>query len=335
MDERIDPGRPSSGQREIIPEQVDRANLKTGSDNRKLYQKKRVIIPLLILILIAAAIVAYWNTYLRGYTSTDDAFIDSDNVTISSKVLGRILELKADEGDTIKKGDTIVRLDDSDLRAQEAQAEASLIYAQKNAALAKVNLQKTQDDFNRTAEQFKGNAVTREQYDHARQAEETAQAQYDAVLSQIGTAHAQLGVVQTQLNNMGIMAPFTGVVARRWLLAGDVVQAAQPILTVYSLENAWVTAYLEETKIRSIRLGDPVEISVDAYPGQTFQGKIADIGATAASQFSLIPPNNASGNFTKITQRISVKIAINQSLRNPAALRPGMSVVVKIKVREE
>jgi membrane fusion protein, multidrug efflux system len=317
----------------IIPDGIDRPG--TAESSIKWWQRKRVLIPLLILLLAAVAVGSYWYVYVRGYASTDDAFIDADNVTISSKILGRIAELGADEGDTVSQDQVLVRLDESDLRAQEAQAQANLNFAIKNAALAQVNLDKAQSDFNRADEQYKGNAITREQYDHAQQAVQTAQAQNNATQAQIATAQAQLGVVETQLLNTEIKAPFRGVVAKRWLLAGDVVQAAQPILTIYSLDGSWVTAYFEETKIQSIQPGDAVEISVDSYPGHKLEGKVTQIGSTAASQFSLIPPNNASGNFTKVTQRIPVKIGlINQSQSN-MPLRAGMSVEIKIDIREK
>jgi membrane fusion protein, multidrug efflux system len=330
MDDRTGSGR----EEDISHGEKDRTNSETPNSPRRLWQKKRIIIPLLILIFGAVAVAYYWNTYIRGYASTDDAYIDADNVTISSKILGRIAELGADEGDTVQQDQLLVSIDDSDLRAQEAQAKANLNFSEKNLSLAKINLQKAQDDFNRADMQIKGNAITREQYDHARQAVETARAQSDAAQAQIATAQAQLGVVETQLSNTKIISPFRGVVARKWLLPGDVVQAAQPILTVYDIQDSWVTAYFEETKIRVIKPGDPVDISVDAYPNRKFSGKVTEIGTTAASQFSLIPPNNASGNFTKVTQRIPIKIGINgANLDSSMPLRAGMSVEVKINVR--
>ena len=319
----------------INPEGIDHAGIAGG--NIKWWQRKRVLIPLLILLLAAVAVAYYWYAYVRGYASTDDAFIDADNVTIGSKILGRITELGVDEGDTVMQDQVIVHLDDSDLRAQEAQSQANLNYAGKNAALAQVNLEKAQSDFNRADEQYKGNAITREQYDHARQAVQTAQAQNNAAQAQIASAQAQLSVVETQLSNTQIKAPFRGIVAKRWLLPGDVVQAAQPILTIYDIDDSWVTSYFEETKIQSIQPGDAVEVSVDAYPGHKFKGTVTQIGSTAASQFSLIPPNNASGNFTKVTQRIPVKIGltIHSQDKINMPLRAGMSVEIKINVREK
>ena len=135
---------------------------------------------------------------------------------------------------------------------------------------------------------------------------------------------------------MVIIASMNGVVAKRWVLAGDVVQPGQPIFTIYDVKNIWVTANLEETKLRHIHLNDPVQIDVDTYPGVKFSGKVFEIGNYTASEFSLIPPNNASGNFTKVTQRIPIKISIEDAPAQDGSkpiLRPGMSVEVSVKIK--
>jgi membrane fusion protein (multidrug efflux system) len=299
------------------------------------YRKKRVMLPIIFLFILGLVAFYYYYTNVRGYASTDDAFIDSDNVTISSKILGRISYLGVDDGDTVAEGDTLVRLDSSDLKAQAAQAQASIESARQNAKLAEVTLARAQDDFNRADIQLKGKAITQEQFDHARSAFRAAQAQFDVAGAAVNSAQAQLDVIQTQILNTEILAPFKGVVARKWVMPGDVIQAAQPIFTIFKVDDVWVTAMFEETKISSIRQGDQVRISVDAYPDHKFEGKVIFTGAAAASQFSLIPPNNASGNFTKVTQRIPVKISIIQTDKNPSApplpLRAGMSVEVKLK----
>jgi membrane fusion protein (multidrug efflux system) len=154
--------------------------------------------------------------------------------------------------------------------------------------------------------------------------------------ARIGVAKAQLGVVETQLQNMVMTAPFAGMVVKRWLLAGDVAQPGQPILSIYDLKKVWVTANLEETKLAKLQLRDRVEIDVDAYPGHPFWGRLALIGDYTASEFSLIPPNNASGNFTKITQRVPLRIFFDEMSPDERArfpMRPGMSVEIKIRVR--
>ena len=150
-------------------------------------------------------------------------------------------------------------------------------------------------------------------------------------------AVAQLGIIDTQLKNTVISSPMSGMVSKRWALVGDVVQAGQPIFSVYDLKNIWVTANLEETSLAALRSSGKVEITVDSYPDVKFSGKVFQIGSNTASQFSLIPPNNASGNFTKITQRVPVKISIEQNASgNPQQrvdLLPGMSVEIKVKVQ--
>lgn len=299
-----------------------------------IYKKKRILIPLFIFIILGG-IGWYWYMGTKGYVSTDDAFIDGDKATISSKMLGRIIKLSVDEGDTVKQGEQLVLLDTSDLQAQKKQAEASIINAQESITLSKVNLERAKDDFNRAKSQFQNNIIPKEQYDHAARALEAAQADYNIALTRVGTAKAQLGVFQTQLQNGTIVSPLNGVVAKRWVLEGDVVQPGQPIYTIYDMKNVWITAQLEETKLTQIGPGDPVEINVDAYPDQKFYGKVLQIGSNTAAQFSLIPPNNASGNFTKVTQRVPVKISITPPAQAknsaPISLLPGMSVEVRVK----
>jgi membrane fusion protein (multidrug efflux system) len=241
-----------------------------------------------------------------------------------------------DEGDTVLQGQVLVYLDDSDLRAEEAQAKASFALAQENVLLAKVNLDKARDDFVRASTQFKQNIIPKEQFDHAGSEYEASKARSGIAGAQAKAARAQLGIIETQLKNTIITSPMNGVVSKRWVLVGDVVQPGQPIFSVYDLKNIWVTANLEETSLAALRSSDKVDISVDSYPDLTFTGKVFQIGSNTASQFSLIPPNNASGNFTKITQRVPVKISISRSGGDPRQkvdLLPGMSVEVKVRVR--
>jgi membrane fusion protein, multidrug efflux system len=302
-----------------------------------LYRKKRVLIPFVIFIAAICISVWYWYSELRNFVSTDDAFVDADRVSISAKVLGRIDRLTVDEGSAVKKGDILVQLDDSDLRAQLEQAKANLTLAQESLPLSRVNLAGSQDDFQRADVQFKKAIITQEQYSHAQKTLAAARAELAIAVARVGVAEAQLAVVETQMQNMVLTAPFNGIVAKRWLLEGDVEQPGQPILSIYDLEKIWITANLEETKLSKLKLRDRVEINVDTYPGVVFFGNLVLIGNYTAAEFSLIPPNNASGNFTKITQRIPLKILLDEN-KTPQEqakypLRPGMSAEIKIKVQ--
>ncbi|MFH1221289.1 MAG: HlyD family secretion protein [Candidatus Eisenbacteria bacterium] len=307
-----------------------------GAPPRPFSRRKRVIIPVVLLVVAAVGALAYWYTYRRGYVSTNDAYVDGNPVTISSKMLGRVTQLTVGTGDAVQAGQLLVHLDDSDLRAQETQATAALAFVEQSVALAKIGVDRARDDFQRAQVQYRDNVITREQYDHARQALEMAEAQYKVALSQVNTSKAQLGVVETQIRNTQIASPISGVVAKKWARPGEIVQPGQPIFTLYDLGDIWITANFEETKLAKIGLNSQVRISVDAYPSREFSGRVLLVGAAAASQFSLIPANNASGNFTKVTQRVPVKISIErpgeEAASSRASLLPGMSTVVKVRV---
>jgi len=330
----------------------------------KVIRKKSigVYIPLVVVVLVVLAGSYYWYREYQKYIKTDDAHIDSDNVAISSKILGRIMHLYAEEGDSVKKGMLLVDLDSTDLIAQVHQAIA--LKAQNSAALSQseakyrfdmesmkvpeVNVEKAKEDWDRAKSQFAGQVITKEAYDHAKKALDAATAQYDATQSQlqvskaqtqsaasaIESAQAQVNVLQTMLKNTKLYAPVNGVIAKRWLMAGDITQPGQSILTLNNNKNTWVSVYLEETKVGQLHLNQKAKFDVDAYPGVVFTGKVISIGSNTAAQFSLIPPNNAAGNFTKVTQRIQVKVSIdgtenNSNLKNYQLLA-GMSVVMKI-----
>ena len=199
-----------------------------GAKGKKGSLKKRLFLLALFLAVIAGLMYVYWYFNVRGFVSTDDAFIDGDRVSLGSKMLGRITALSVDEGDRVSKGQLLVQLDDSDLQAQKTQAEANLDLARQSVALSKVNLQKAQDDYSRGTNQFKGQIITQENYDHITKALDVARAQYGIELARVKAADAQLGVIQTQIENTRITAPIPGIVAKKWALAGDVVQPGQP-----------------------------------------------------------------------------------------------------------
>ncbi len=332
--------------------------------NQEVPKKKKsmVWIPIggISLIVILSGIYFY-HEYAK-YISTDDAKIETDNVSVSSKISGRISVLHVNEGDSVKTGMLLVELDSSDLYAQKKQVQAAKqqAVAAVNLAEAKykfdlegikvqeINFNKALEDFNRAKEQFKGEVITQEAFDHSRKAYETAQAQLDASKSQllvsktqitaaeaaVESAGAQVGVINSQLNNTHIYAPMNAIVAKRWLLPGDITQMGQSIFSLTSSSSHWVSIFIEETKIADISIGQKLKFTVDAYPNVDFIGTISFIGSYTAAQFSLIPASNASGNFTKVTQRIPLKALItgteNNSPLSKYTFRSGMSVVAKI-----
>jgi membrane fusion protein, multidrug efflux system len=298
-----------------------------GSPSGKKIRKGPRVLGAVILVVAAFAGLCYgalWWIDSVAYVSTDDAAIDGRQVKLSSKMLGRISEIKAAEGDRVKEGQDLVNLEDKDLRAQEAQAVASLAYAKQSLAVAKIGLDKGQDDFDRTVKLFAGGATTKESYDHAQKALDTARAQYALAQASVDTSSAQLGVIEAQMLNVRLDSPIDGTVEKISLYPGDLAQPGQTILSVNNLGSIWVTANFEETKIGKIRAGAPVLINVDAYPGRAFEGKVELIRA------GIVPSAFQIGDFTKTTQRVPVKIDMT-SQSDGATLVPGMSVEVKVR----
>jgi membrane fusion protein (multidrug efflux system) len=332
--------------------------MKPDSKNKRF----RVYIPLAIIIIAVLTGIWYWYKDYSKYITSDDAHVDADNVSVGSKIIGRISDIYAKEGDFVKQGNLLADLDSSDFIAQRNQSVALRDQAianltqskikfssdEKSLRVLEINLQRAKDDFVRAKSQSEGGVITTEQFDHISKGYETATAQLEAAKAQllvsksmitsasagVETTNAQIKVLDTQLRNSKLYAPADGIISKRWLLPGDVVQPGQSVITMTISKNLWVVAYLEETKISNIHPGQKVNFTIDAFPGVRFSGKVFLIGSSTASVFSLIPASNASGNFTKVTQRIHVKISIESADGNADLssynILSGMSAVVKI-----
>lgn len=246
---------------------------------------------------------------------------------------------------------------------KEIQQAAAVLYASR-ARLneAKANLRLSSLDFERISKLYKNKAVSTSKMDETRSTYDLAQARVTLAKEEIKENQAKLQVAKTnigivsmkqgrveslngkleearaaleleklKLSHTTITSPIVGIVAKKIAKLGEVVKPGQPIVIVVDLNNVWVEANLEENKVEHVRLGQAVDLKVDAYPKTRFAGKVINIGAAAASEFSLIPESRSSGSFTKVTQRIPVKIEIIDPAR---LLRPGMMVVVGIDIRE-
>jgi membrane fusion protein, multidrug efflux system len=325
-------------------------------------KKFRVYIPLAGVILIVLAVAWYWYNDYSNYITSDDAHVDADNVSVGSKIIGRISSIYAKEGDIVKMGTLLADLDSTDLVAQKnqslalrEQASANLTQSevkynsdQMSIKVLEISLARASDDMTRAKNQSEGGVIPPEQYDHIKKAYETASAQLEAAKAQlqvsksmissasasVETANAQIKVLAAQLKNTKLYASTDGIIAKRWLLPGDIVQPGQAVFTITISKNLWVITYLEETKISEVHEGTAVKFTLDAFPDVKFYGKVFLIGSNTASVFSLIPANNASGNFTKVTQRIPVRISIesadNHKDISSFNILSGMSAIVKV-----
>lgn len=324
--------------------------------------KRKFLIPVIAAIVIILGGGLFWYIDYKKYISTDDAHIDGNTVSLSSKMLGRISDVFVEEGDTVQAGQLLVQLDTNDLVAEKNKllaaksqaasqkdlAEAKLRFDEESISLLKINMERARGDYDRAKKQFEGNVISTEQYEHAQKTFEAEKAKFDASSAQlnlsrsqisaaqagINSAEAQIGVTAAQLNNTKIYAPSKAIISRKWLLKGDIAQPGQTILSLMLDDMCWVAIYIEETNLAKIHVGQTGRFTVDSYPGVTFMGHVSYIGASTAAQFSLIPPNNASGNFTKVTQRILLKMNIDKTEKGEPLekfrMLPGMSAVVKI-----
>ena len=334
----------------------------TNSLDKKTSNKSVVWLIIILTIAVVAAFFWWWN--YRKYISTDDANLDSFRVNVAARVMAPMLALYAWEGDTVKAGTLLAELDSSGVVAelQEAVARREQMQADlrlnkenlktviANLRLAEIAFEQAGLNYQRAKTQYDGGAIPLETFQNMDEAYKSARASVDVAKRQIGAAEARITAgeaaiaaadasirsVQVTLGYYRITAPEDGVIAKRWSLPGDIIQPGQTLFTINQGTDIWVAVYLEETKFRNIRLGQPSTFTLDAYPGLTFSGKIYYIGSNAASEFALIPPNNASGNYTKVAQRIPLKISIEQvsgssGKKEMPQLVSGMSANVKIK----
>jgi len=325
----------------------------------------------IVAVIAAAAAGVLWWLGVRDYETTDDAFIDSRPSAIGAQVAGAIVDVPVTDNQVVNAGATLARIDGRDYQAAQAQAEAAIAAAEaaiaandaqtkaqqaavdQNALLAQqaqAALTYSRDENNRAQSLLKSNAGTLQQAQQAQSDLQQKQAAYDAsqaalnqakgqlnVLSaqkqsaeaQLARARAQLAQAQANLSRTTIVAPFKGRVTQLTAANGAWAAPGQTLMLVVPL-GVWVTANFRETQLADMRPGQPASIEIDAY-GRTFPGRVDSVQAGSGTAFSLLPAQNATGNYVKVVQRVPVKLVFD---RPPELeLGPGMSVVPSVKVR--
>ncbi|RAJ34331.1 HlyD family secretion protein [Pedobacter cryoconitis] len=227
--------------------------------------------------------------------------------------------------------------------------------AKANIESAKVKLWQAQKDFDRYANLIKDGSITQQQFDQAKATRDVAQATYNAAkdqytvaLKQIGTTKSQLAVssngvsqrqsdvdfAKLQLSYTEIKAPATGIVSKKSIQKGQLIQAGQSLFSIVNENSLYVTANFKETQLEEIRAGLKVEVEVDAFPDQKIPGEVYNFSPVTGAKGSLLPPDNATGNFVKVVQRVPVKIKLKASKEMLEKLRPGMSVKVSVTTKD-
>jgi len=268
---------------------------------------------------ILAAVVIFGLTFYQFYNfeGTDDAFVDGHVAPISAQVEGRITEVLIKDNQMVKSGDILARIDDKDYTYKRDMAQADDIAAQ-------AELQEAQRDQARYQQLLAHQEVSKQEFDHT-------SLRVSNALAQAMHAAAKLNLAQLDLEHTKIVAPIDGKVSARSVEQGQYVQVGEPLLSVVS-SDVWITANFKETQMARMKPGNPVKIHVDAYPGVTFEAQVDSIQAGTGAEFSLLPAQNATGNYIKVVQRIPVKITlVNPDPKYP--LWPGLSVSPTVDLR--
>ncbi len=295
----------------------------------------------------------YWLAYARHFEDTDDAYVASDVIQISSEVPGTVLSVNVDDTQSVQRGQVLVQLDPADAKVALDAAEADLarsvrqvraLFAQTSQL--KSQLAERQADYDRRKGLTRDGAVSKEELSHAQTALAAVQEQLEATLAQTeGTtiathpqvlaAVAKVRDAALALHRSQITAPVAGVIAKRGVQVGARIAPGAPLMAVIPLDDVWVDANFKEVQLRNMRVGQPVTLRSDVYGGgATFHGHIAGLSAGSGSAFALLPAQNASGNWIKVVQRVPVRIALDHAELGEHPLRLGLSMSAQVDVRD-
>lgn len=339
----------------------------TSSNNKSQQRKKGLSIFILLLLLIAIGSAAYWFFFIKGFEETEDAYVSGNQVMVSSQVAGNISKINVDNMDPVQAGDVLLELDDTNTKLSFEQAKSNLANAVrqisqlnytvkqlKSAVRAnEITLAQAQGNLNRRVQLVKDGAIDKESFQHAKEAVELAKANLttsqnqleanqalllDGPLSeqpQIQSAVSNLKQAWLNLERTKIRSPIKGYVARRNAQVGQAVSVGGALMAVVTTDQMWLDANFKETQLTHMRIGQSAEIHFDLYgKDKTFNGKVVGIEMGTGSAFSLLPTQNATGNWIKVVQRVPVRIQLDpqQLAENP--LRIGLSATVKVNVTD-
>ncbi len=321
----------------------------------------------IVVILGLLAWAAHWLIFGRHFQTTDDAYVAGDVVQITSEQPGTVQLLSADDTQSVKRGQLLITLDPSsvDIALQSAEADLARTVRQVRAQFAKadglradiaqreVAVRQAESDLKRRRSLASDGAVSGEELAHARDTVtameaslSSAKEQLNATLASIdGTTistnpdvlaaaarvrDAALGVRRTR-----IVSPVDGLVARRTVQLGQHVAAGTPLMAVVPLGGVWVDANFKEGQLEDVRIGQPVTLKADIYGGDvTYHGRVVGVSAGSGNAFALLPPQNASGNWIKIVQRLPVRIELDPAEVKAHPLRVGMSITASVDVAD-
>jgi membrane fusion protein (multidrug efflux system) len=301
----------------------------------------------IVLVILGLLCSVVYLPRFMSVESTDDAFVTGHIVSVSARVDGHIEKVYVSDNQWVEQGDLLAELDPRDFQVSLDLAGSSLSAAQASAeqaraqvGIASVEAARAKKDYNRYQQLFDANGgVTQQQVDNAAAAAQSAAAQLEAANKQVDAAQAkaseakaEVDKAQLNLSYTRISAPQSGRITNKAIEMGEYIRIGQALMIIVPQE-VWVVANFKETQLKYMKAGQPVRIKVDAYPQLIFRGHIDSIQSGTGAVFSLLPPENATGNYVKVVQRVPVKIVFDGDSNDTGKLSPGMSVVPIVKVK--
>jgi len=332
------------------------------------HTRARVFLALGVVFALAGAGTAlWWRLYGQWHESTDDAYVQGNLVQLTPQIPGIVVRLNADDTALVRAGDPVVELDRADTQTALAQAKATLAQTTRRVhelfanvdsmratvALRQADLERAREDLARRTGLPDSGALSDEELKHARTAVETASAALQVAKQQLAasqalvaqttlTDHPDIALASAQLrsaylaaNRTSLLAPVTGYVAQRSVQVGEQIAPGTPLLSIVPLNDVWVDANFKETELEHVRIGQPVTLTADLYgKAVTYEGRVQGLASGTGSAFSLLPPQNASGNWIKIVQRLPVRIQLDPKELEAHPLRIGLSMNVRVDTHD-
>ncbi|AUW14028.1 multidrug efflux MFS transporter periplasmic adaptor subunit EmrA [Klebsiella michiganensis] len=335
--------------------------------SKKGKRKGALLLLTLLFIIVAVAYGIYWFLVLRHFEETDDAYVAGNQVQIMAQVSGSVTKVWADNTDYVQKGDPLVTLDQTDAQQAFEKAQTQLAASvrqtrqqminskqlQASIDVKKTALSQAQTDLNRRIPLGAANLIGREELQHARDTVASAQAELDVAIQQYNANQAivlgtkleqQPAVLQaaTEVRNAWlalqrtkIVSPISGYVSRRSVQPGAQISSTTPLMAVVPATNLWIDANFKETQLAHMRIGQPATVISDIYGDDVkYTGKVVGLDMGTGSAFSLLPAQNATGNWIKVVQRLPVRIELNEKQLAEHPLRIGLSTLVEVNTTD-
>jgi membrane fusion protein, multidrug efflux system len=329
-------------------------------------RRRNLTILAVIVIATAVAYASYWYRYARYFESTDDSYVNGDVVQITTEIPGTVIQLHVDDTQFVARGQPLLELDpvDGDIAVSNAEANLARAVRTVRALFAhaeqlraeirdrEVALQQAEDDRARRVGLLSDGAVSNEEFQHTQDKITAVRASLIAAREQLNettvqiegttvSTHPQVRVAIASLRDASLArrrtrltAPVAGIVARRSVQVGQQVAAGAPLMGIVPLEAVWIDANFKEVQLRKMRVGQPVTLRADVYGGEVlYHGKLVGLSAGSGTAFSLLPAQNASGNWIKIVQRVPVRIELDRKELDAHPLRIGLSVTTRVDIR--